>query len=196
MTSLSLERIDATLDANRSKLRKTPALSVPLVLAPTANTVVAKFELYQVTGTFKARGALANIRERVEDARRCGVTAVSAGNHAIATAFAAASVGANAKVVMTATAPAVRVQRCEALGAEVVLAADVHRAFDIMDELVSNEQRVVIHPFEGVTTAAGTAGVGRELAVEYPDLGAVVVPVGGGGLAAGVAAAIKQTLPQ
>ncbi|MEL7313087.1 MAG: pyridoxal-phosphate dependent enzyme [Pseudomonadota bacterium] len=195
MISLSLERIDATLEANRQKIRKTPALTVPAELAPTAASVSAKFELHQITGTFKARAALANVREQLEAVRKFGVTAVSAGNHAIATAYAAASVDANAKVVMTATAPKIRVQRCEALGAEVVLAPDVHQAFDIMENIVRSEHRTMIHPFEGETTALGTAGVGREFALDCPDLDAVIVPIGGGGLAAGVAAAIKQTLP-
>lgn len=195
MTTLTINRIDSTLNDVRPYLRRTPAIALDTVLMPGVAELWGKFEFWQVTGSFKARGALANMLELDAEQRQRGVTAVSAGNHAIATAFAARELNVDAKVVMTATAPKIRVQRCEALGAEVVLATDVHAAFDQMHALVRDESRTAIHPFEGLTTASATAGVGREFAIDVQGLDAVIVPVGGGGLAAGVAAAVKLTQP-
>ena len=195
LKALTLARMDATRAAVASHVRRTPTLGLPLALAPHVAGLWGKFELWQVTGTFKARGAMANMLAMDGSALGRGVTAVSAGNHAIATAFAASRLGIDAKVVMTASAPPVRVARCEAYGATVIQAPDVHAAFEAMEDIVAAEGRAVIHPFEGVTTALGTAGVGRELCEDAPPLDAVIVPVGGGGLAAGIAAAVKLGMP-
>ncbi|MEM6819616.1 MAG: pyridoxal-phosphate dependent enzyme [Pseudomonadota bacterium] len=196
MNTLSLEAIRATLKAVGPYVRSTPTVPIPADLVPGARAVTAKYELLQITGTFKARGAMANALALDEQARAAGVTAVSAGNHAIATAYAAGQLGIDAKVVMTATAPTVRVERCRSYGAEVVLAPDVHAAFEMMAALVERENRTAIHPFEGLLTAAGTAGVGYEFIQDATDLDAVIVPIGGGGLAAGVATAVKLLAPE
>ena len=157
--------------------------------------VFLKLELFQFTGTFKARGALLNAMALSDDARHRGVTAVSAGNHAIAVAFAARAVGTSAKVVMPKTANPARVALCRAYGAEVALASDVYAAFDEVKRIERDEGRTFIHPFEGELTVLGTATVGYELCNQIADLDAVIVPVGGGGLIAGVACAIKQMQP-
>ncbi len=154
-----------------------------------------KLELLQRTGTFKARGALNNLLSLSEDRRRAGVTAVSAGNHAVATAFAAAVVGTHALIVMTSSANAERVRRCRAYGAELVFADDIHAAFDAAEEIRQRDGRMLIHPFEGRATALGTATLGLEIAAQWPEVEAVVVPVGGGGLIAGVAAAFRLAMP-
>ncbi|HEY0939447.1 MAG TPA: threonine/serine dehydratase [Steroidobacter sp.] len=154
-----------------------------------------KLELFQRTGTFKARGALLNVLALSEDARKRGVTAVSAGNHAAAVAFAAASAGVSAKVVMFASANPMRVQLCRSLGAEVVFAETAHAGFELAARLAEQEGRTLIHPFEGRTTALGTAGVGLELCEQIPGLDAVIVPIGGGGLCAGISSAVKLLAP-
>ena len=97
--------------------------------------VFGKLEFLQRTGTFKARGALAVLQSLTEAQRRHGVTAVSAGNHAIAVAFAARTTGTNAKVVMTASANPGRVDAARAFGAEIVVADDVHEAFEIAERI-------------------------------------------------------------
>jgi threonine dehydratase len=155
-----------------------------------------KLELLQYTGTFKARGALLNAMALSEDEKQRGVTAVSAGNHAIAVAFAARSVGTTAKVVMPKTANAARVALCRAYGAEVVLTDDVYAAFAEVERIQQDEGRTFIHPFEGELTVLGTATVGYELCNQVVDLEAVIVPVGGGGLIAGIACAVKQMQPR
>ncbi|MDX1909785.1 MAG: pyridoxal-phosphate dependent enzyme [Bacteroidia bacterium] len=154
-----------------------------------------KLELLQHGGSFKARGALLNLMALDEDTRARGVTAVSAGNHAIAVAWAAARLGISAKVVMPATANPFRVKRCQAWGAEVVLAANVRAAFEETTRIQAAEGRTFIHPFEGAITALGTAGVGLELAAQVPDLDALILPIGGGGLAAGMASAFHHLQP-
>jgi threonine dehydratase len=157
--------------------------------------VVLKEELFQRTGTFKPRGALAVMLELPAEALARGVTAVSAGNHAIAVAYAAQATRTTAKVVMPKTANPFRVARCRELGAVVELVDDVHRAFARVKEIEQEERRTFVHPFEGPLTALGTATLGLELVEQVPDVEAVIVPIGGGGLCAGVAAAVKLARP-
>ncbi|HEV7500423.1 MAG TPA: pyridoxal-phosphate dependent enzyme, partial [Vicinamibacteria bacterium] len=125
--------------------------------------VVLKEELFQRTGTFKPRGALTVMLELDREALGRGVTAVSAGNHAIAVAYAAQALGSTAKVVMPKTASPFRVAKCRERGAEVELVEDVHRAFERVKEVEAQEGRTFVHPFEGPRTALGTATLGLEL---------------------------------
>ena len=159
------------------------------------SAVFLKLEVFQRTGTFKARGALLNALALDGPARERGVTAVSAGNHAIAVAFAAQQIGTSAKVVMMRAANPFRVVQVRAYGAELVQVPDVHTAFETVSAIERDEGRTFIHPFEGRTTVLGSATLGLELAHQAPDLDAVIVPIGGGGLCAGVATAIKATQP-
>jgi len=154
-----------------------------------------KLELFQHTGSFKPRGALTVMRHLEPAALAKGVTAVSAGNHAIAVAFAAQLLGTTAKVVMPKTANPFRVQRCQAFGAEVELVDNVAIAFARVQEIQHAEDRFFVHPFEGPHTILGTATVGLEFADQVPALDAVIIPIGGGGLCAGMATAIKQLQP-
>lgn len=155
-----------------------------------------KLELFQYAGSFKPRGALMNMLNLSDEQLKNGVTAVSAGNHAIAVAYAAKSLGTTAKVVMPKTANKFRVEKCKSHGATVELVDDVHEAFHRVKEIEKEENRAFIHPFEGEKTALGTATVGLEFAQDVPELDAVIVPIGGGGLCAGIAAAIKQMVPE
>jgi threonine dehydratase len=157
--------------------------------------VVLKLELFQYTGSFKPRGALTNMLNLPPDALARGVTAVSAGNHAIAVGYAAKILGTSAKVVMMKTANPFRVERCRSYGAEVVLAEDVHIAFETVHRIEREEGRSFVHPYEGELTILGTATLGYEWCRQAPDLDAVIVPIGGGGLAAGIACAVKQLRP-
>lgn len=168
------------------------------LLAAEAGTaeVYLKEELFQRTGTFKPRGALTVMLDLDPAALTHGVTAVSAGNHAIAVAYAASVLHTTAKVVMPRSANPFRVERCRALGAEVELVDDVHAAFARVKQIEAEEGRTFVHPFEGPLTALGTATLGLELVEQVERLDAVVVPIGGGGLIAGVAAAVKQALPR
>lgn len=157
--------------------------------------ICLKLELFQHTGTFKPRGALSVMLSLAPATLAKGVTAVSAGNHAIAVAFAAQLLGTTAKVVMPKTANPFRVARCRAYGAEVELVENVGVAFARVQEIQQLEERYFVHPFEGPLTILGTATVGLEFCQQVSDLDAVIIPIGGGGLCAGMAAAIKQLQP-
>jgi threonine dehydratase len=157
--------------------------------------VFLKLELFQHTGTFKPRGALMNMLQLGSAALARGVTAVSAGNHAIAVAFAAQKLETTAKVVMIRTANPARVAGCKAYGAEVEMIEDIHDAFERVREIEAEEGRSFIHPFEGEMTVLGTATVGLELCTQVSELDAVIVPIGGGGLCAGIATAVKLMQP-
>jgi threonine dehydratase len=164
-------------------------------LAP-GTSALLKLELFQFTGSFKPRGALCVMRTLDRPQLQRGVTAVSAGNHAMAVAYAARALGTHAKVVMPKTANPVRVAGSRELGAEVVLTDDIQQAFAEVERLQQAEGRFFVHPFEGPRTALGTATLGLEFCEQAGRLDAVIVPIGGGGLAAGVAAAVKQSQPQ
>ncbi len=157
--------------------------------------IFGKLEFLQHTGTFKARGALANVSGMSAEELERGITAVSAGNHAIAAAFAAQRMGTSAKVVMIETANPYRIEAAKRFGAEIVMAGDAHAAFERVDEIREKEGRVFVHPFEGKAVATGTGTVGLEICEQCEDLDAVVVSVGGGGLIAGIASAVKQLRP-
>jgi threonine dehydratase len=154
-----------------------------------------KLELFQRTGTFKVRAAMLNALDLSAHERQQGVTAVSAGNHAIAVACAAQRVGVSAKVVMLATANPLRVAAARAYGAEIVIAPDGRTAFALADDIRKSEGRAFIHPFDGRNVVLGTSGVGIEFLEQAQQLDAIVVAIGGGGLMSGIAAAVKQIQP-
>jgi threonine dehydratase len=163
---------------------------------PQGTRALLKLELFQHTGSFKPRGALCVMQALAADQLRAGVTAVSAGNHAIAVAWAAQVLGTHAKVAMPQTADASRVQACRELGAEVVLTADIAAAFAAVEAMQRDEGRHFVHPFEGPRTALGTATLGYEFLRQTGQLDAILIPIGGGGLCAGVACAVKQLQPR
>lgn len=192
-----IDQIRALRDALKEDVFETPVLrawALERALGG-ATRVTAKLEFLQRTGTFKARGALATLRSLSHEQRARGVTAVSAGNHAIATAFAAQATGSSAKVVMIRSANPGRIEGCRHYGAEVVLAEDVHEAFEVARRIEEEEGRYFVHPFEGPGVALGTGTVGLEICEQVSDFDALVVPVGGGGLIAGIANAVKQIRP-
>ena len=158
-----------------------------------------KLETLQRTGTFKARGAVNNVL--THDLQGRGVVAVSAGNHAIAAAYAGKAAGESVKVAMIATGNPARRAAAEALGAEVFLAGGPAEAFELCHDIQKRDGRFLLHPFEGKRVTEATGGVGVELSEDARllmygwRLDAVVVAIGGGGLSSGVAAAVKQINP-
>lgn len=199
MSQWSAETIREARERLGGRVRETPVWrwrsdSLEEALGNAAE-VWLKMELFQYAGTFKPRGALLNMLALEDDALARGVTAVSAGNHAMAVGYAARTLGTTAKVVMPKNANPARVAGCEAYGAEVVLVENVHDAFEEVHRIERQEGRAFIHPFEGERTALGTSTVGFELCHQVADLEAAIVPIGGGGLAAGFATAIKTLQP-
>ncbi len=199
VTGPTIAKIERARSRIASAIVETPAVPWPGTdlaarLAP-GTDVCAKLELLQRTGTFKPRGALLVMLHLSDEEKARGITTVSAGNHAIAVSYAAHILGLSAKVVMHRKANPFRVAQCRRYGAEVVQMADIPAAFDEADRIQREEGRALVHPFEGPYTSLGTATVGLELCRQAGELDAVIVPIGGGGLISGVAAAVKQLRP-
>jgi threonine dehydratase len=191
---------EAALARLAGRIERTPARPwVPdtgVVDPPRGADLHLKLELFQRTGTFKARGALTNILAADPQALERGVTAVSAGNHAIAVAYAARVAGTTARVVVLESANPGRIARCRSYGAEIERAPDGASGFARAQEIAREEGRLFVHPFEGENTILGTSTVGVEILQQVPDAEAIVVPCGGGGLLAGIAAAVKARRPE
>lgn len=155
-----------------------------------------KFENLQFTASFKERGALNKLLSLTEHERRCGVVAMSAGNHAQAVARHASRLGIDATIVMPSNTPYVKVHGTEVLGARVVLLGD-----DLTDaareatRIAEDEGRVFVHPYDDPAVVAGQGTVALELLEDHPELDTLVVPTGGGGLLAGMAVAAKGLRP-
>ena len=193
----TIEAVRALREALGDSIWTTPLMrcaGIELAL-DNCTCVWGKLEFLQRTGTFKARGALANLHALSQEQLDRGVTAVSAGNHAIATAFAARELGSTAKVVMTGSANPYRVEACQSYGGEVVIVDDVHEAFEVAKRIEQQEGRYFVHPFEGPAVATGTGTVGLEICDQLDDFDALIVPIGGGGLMAGIASVVKQLRP-
>ena len=172
---------------------RTPLMPVP-GLAP---GLFVKPESLQPTGSFKLRGAYVAIRASGEAARRHGVVAHSSGNHGLAVAYAAALLGVRAAVVVPRTAPKVKTEAIERYGAELVLVEPTMAARTAAaEEFVARHGYVLIPPFDDRRVIAGQGTVGLEIMADCPQAELVVVPVSGGGLISGVAAAVRALRPE
>jgi threonine dehydratase len=190
--------IDDVRTAHRhivARVHRTPLLSSRTLGERTGTTLFLKPESLQRTGSFKVRGVVNRLRHLTDEERDRGLITVSAGNHAQAVAWAAAREGVRATVVMPASAPASKVEASRGYGADVVLHGDVFDAFARMEELRARDGSVLIHPFDDPYIVAGQGTVGLEIMEDLGDVDLVVVPVGGGGLIAGVATAVKALRP-
>jgi len=155
-----------------------------------------KLECWQRTGSFKVRGAINAIAQLGDDARRRGVLAASAGNHAQGVALAAREAGVSALLVMPRTASRVKVEAVRRLGAQVRLIGEDYDAAEAACPAVAAETgRTVVHPFADGAVIAGQGTVGLEIALAQQAIDVVLIPMGGGGLAVGSAIALKALLP-
>lgn len=154
-----------------------------------------KLELWQYAGSFKARAALLAMKTLTPEQRQRGVVAISAGNHAIAVAYAAHRLKIHAKVLMPKTASPIRIAKCQYFGAEVQLTENMQELFERVESIQQSEGRTLIHPFNGEKVALGTGTLGVEFYQQTGELDAIIVGIGGGGLIGGLANAYKQLLP-
>jgi threo-3-hydroxy-L-aspartate ammonia-lyase len=173
------------------------AVRTPLVPVPRLQPgLLIKPESLQPTGSFKLRGAYAAIRASGEAARQHGVVAHSSGNHGLAVAYAAALLGVRAAVVVPRTAPKVKTEAIERYGAELVPVEPTMSArIAAAEELAAKHGYVLIPPFDDRRVIAGQGTVGLEIMADCPQVDLVVVPVSGGGLISGVAAAVRARSP-
>ncbi|MFD3497478.1 threonine/serine dehydratase [Streptomyces sp. NPDC058678] len=173
---------------------RTPTVPSPGLSTLLGVPVTAKLELLQRTGSFKARGATAKLLSLSGAERAAGVVAVSGGNHGIALAVMAAALDVKATVVMPRSAPARSVEIVREAGASVRLTDDMDGAFSLVTRL-RDEGLTLVHPFDDPVVIAGQGTVGLEFAEDADELTDVLVSVGGGGLIAGVAAALRARRP-
>lgn len=158
--------------------------------------IYLKLENLQFSGSFKIRGAINKLLSLSDEERRHGVIASSAGNHAQGVAIGAKKLGLQAKIVMPKTAPLAKIQATKRLGAEVILTGDFYDdAYAHAKSLQIETGMEFIHPFDDIAIMAGQGTIGLEMYTSQPDLEVVFLPIGGGGLAAGVACALKTLNP-
>ena len=165
--------------------------------AMTGAEVYLKYENQQKTGSFKVRGAYNKIMKRYMEGNLKAVVASSAGNHAQGVAFAAASVGVPATIVMPRSAPIAKVAATEGYGAKVVLHGSVYdETYQKACEIIEQTGAELIHPFNDEDVMAGQGTIGLEILSDLPTVDMIFVPAGGGGLISGVAACVKQINPR
>lgn len=193
---VSLDRIEHARGQIADIARRTPVITSATLSDETGVPVVLKAENLQRVGSFKVRGALAKLAA-LGDRASAGVVCASAGNHAQAVALAARERGLRCDVVMPANAAVAKAEAAEQLGANVLLEGQgVLDCVSRAREIAEREQLAFIHPFDDPDVICGQGTLGLELLEQAPEISAVLIPVGGGGLLAGVGTAIKALSPQ
>ena len=158
--------------------------------------VYLKLENMQKTGSFKSRGAYFKIHSHLDEARRMGVVAASSGNHAQGVAFASSMLGVKSTIVMPETTPIYKINATRSYGADVVLYGSVYDdAYRKALEIAEASKAMLVHPFNDEEVIAGQGTIGLEIASQLPDVDAVIVPIGGGGLISGIGVALKKLKP-
>jgi threonine dehydratase len=195
-TLIGLDEVLAAREAIGTRLHRTPMLSSRQLGDRLGAKVHLKAELFQRTGSFKIRGVLAKLATLTAEEKARGVIGISAGNHAQALAYGAALEGIPSLVVMWQSASAQKIEATRAYGATVDLTAtDPGDAFERLDELIEETGMVLVHPFDDPYVIAGQGTLGLEILEDVPDVDTIVVAVGGGGLVAGIATAVKALRP-
>ncbi len=192
---LTLDKVYHAAFALKDVVRKTDLIAAPRLCAD--NNLYLKTENLQITGSFKMRGASYKISQLSETEREKGVIACSAGNHAQGVALAATKMGLKSIVCMPDGAPIMKVESTKRLGAEVCLVKGSYD--DAHDKAVALQEETgmtLIHPYDDELVIAGQGTVGLEILEQLPEVDAIVVPIGGGGLISGIAFAIKSLRPE
>lgn len=194
--TVSLADVEAAREILAGQILATPTLPAPRLSALTGADVFVKYENLQVTGSFKDRGAYVKLVALDQDARRRGVIAMSAGNHAQAVAHHAQRLGVPATIVMPATTPYVKVASTKAFGARVVLEGDTLTEAQARAEAIAAAEGLsFVHPYDDRHVIAGQGTIALEMLEAVPDLDILIVPIGGGGLIAGNAVAARGVKP-
>ena len=180
----------------RGEVIRTPCLHSRTLSQIAGCELFLKFENLQFTAAFKERGALNRMSQLTAEERACGVLAVSAGNHAQAVAYHAERMGIRAVIAMPRFASSVKVENTRRFGAEVVLVGDTFEDARVAGLALAEERGLVlVHPFDDAGVIAGQGTIGFEMLEDHPTLDTLVVPIGGGGLIAGIATAAKSVAP-
>ena len=192
---IDLAEIRRAAERVSGRIHRTPLLSSRILGELAGVQLFLKCECFQKTGSFKVRGALNKVLSLSDDERDRDLITVSAGNHAQAVAWAAGQVGAPCAVVMPDDAPQSKVEAVKSYGGEVIFHNDKATLFDKLNEEKDKRGSTFVHPFDDPVLLAGAGTAGLEIVADCPDVDAVIVPVGGGGLMGGVTSAVKQIKP-
>jgi threonine dehydratase len=194
--SVTVADVEAARRTIAGEVVRTPMLPAPKLSALTGAEVYVKYENLQVTNSFKDRGAFNKLASLSPTARARGVIAMSAGNHAQAVAYHAARLTIPATIVMPLTTPFVKVEATQAHGAEVVLEGESVAEAQIRAETIARERGLtLVHPYDDALVIAGQGTIALEMLEDAPELDALVIPIGGGGLIAGNAIAARARKP-
>ncbi len=194
--AVTLDDVRAAAARIAGAVERTPSARSHTLSEVLGTGVVVKFENLQFTAAFKERGALNKMLTLTPAERDRGVVTMSAGNHAQAVARHATRLGIDATIVMPTGTPFVKVHRTEVLGARVIVhGADLAEAAGEVQRIIEAEGRVFVHPYDDPDVVAGQGTVALELLDDHPELDALVVPVGGGGLLAGMAVVARAIRP-
>ncbi|MDH3700792.1 MAG: threonine ammonia-lyase [Alphaproteobacteria bacterium] len=194
--AVSIDEIRAAAKTIQGAVPRTPLVGSGALSEEFGADIHLKLETLHFTGSFKDRGALVKLRSLSKQAARNGVIAASAGNHAQGVAYHAKRLGIPATIVMPVSTPFTKVNRTEALGARVMLHGDsVSACVPFAREMMAAENLTFIHPFDDPHIIAGQGTVGLEILEDLPSVDTLIVPIGGGGLAAGIATAVKALQP-
>ncbi|NEZ46593.1 threonine ammonia-lyase [Clostridium niameyense] len=193
---LNLQKIKQAQKNIGSVVRKTPLFYSSTFSRETGYEIYLKCENKQKTGAFKLRGAYNKIVSLSQEEKQNGVIASSAGNHAQGVAYAATAFGIKSTIVMPKTAPQAKVQATKGYGAEVVQFGEVYdECYSKALEIQKESGATFVHPFNDIDVMAGQGTIALEILEELPDADAIIVPIGGGGLIAGIATAAKAIKP-
>ena len=194
---LTLEQFKNARSTLQGVLRPTPLIYSPYLSKTCGNYVYLKPENMQVTGAYKLRGAYFKISTLTDEEKARGLVTASAGNHAQGVAYAAQAAGVAATIVMPTTTPLVKVNNTKDYGAQVILHGEVFDdAAELAARMAEEQGLTYVHPFNDLTLATGQGTIAYEIFQDLPDVDVILVPIGGGGLAAGVATLAKLLNPQ
>ena len=197
MKELSLDKFEEAYEVVKEVVSETKLVYSDYFSAQTDNKVYLKPENMQLTGAYKLRGAYYKISTLSEDERKKGLITASAGNHAQGVAYAAKCYGVKAVIVMPTTTPLIKVNRTKSYGAEVILHGDVYdEACAYAYQLADEKGYTFVHPFDDLDVATGQGTIAMEIIKELPLVDYILVPIGGGGLAAGVSTLAKLLNPK
>ena len=193
---MTLDKFEEATEVVKKVILRTKLVYSDYFTAMTGNKVFLKPENMQFTGAYKVRGAFYKISTLSKEERERGLITASAGNHAQGVAFAAKHYGAKAIIVMPTTTPLIKVNRTKSYGAEVILYGNVYDdSYKYAMELAEKEGYTFIHPFDDEVVATGQGTIAMEIFKDLPTVDIILVPIGGGGLAAGVSTLAKQLNP-
>ncbi len=195
-TEITLKQVFQAKDKIASMIRKTPVIESPVLAGQLGRQVHLKLENLQKTGSFKLRGAAHALLSLSAEQKGNGVLAFSTGNHGRAVAFVAQQMGIRCMICLSNRVPAFRVDAMKRFGAQVVQEGDSQDdAYEVAKKLERDEHLIMVKPFDDPFVIAGQGTIGLEILDQVPDVDTLVVPVSGGGLAAGVAKVLKTADP-